>query len=78
MSITTSRPKQTESRPPPWYRVPFVWFVIVLLLATLAAAIHLIVISIEAEDTSVLDPAHGQVFKVPALPSETDPDGNRP
>ena len=75
MSTTTPRPPHTESPPPRWYRVPFVWFVIMLLMATLAAAVHLIVVSFEVEDTSVLDPSHERAFKVPAAPR---PDASRP
>ena len=68
MSNTTPRPKPPGSKPPPWYRVPFVWFVIGLLLATLAAAAHMIVISLDADDPSVLESGHERVFKVPVAP----------
>ncbi len=63
--MSTPRPKPTENAAPPWYRVPFVWFLIGLGLATLLACVHLIVLSVQADDPSVLDPQHQQVFKVP-------------
>ena len=64
----------TDAPAPPWYRVPFVWFVIALFVAMLAAAVHLIVVSIKADDPSVLDPAHEQVFKVPVAPPPPEPE----
>lgn len=68
MSTTTPRPPRPDS-PPPWYRVPFVWFVIALLVLVVASAVHLIVLSFQVQDDSVLDPAHAPAFKVPALPA---------
>ena len=68
MSTTTPRPNPPATKPLPWYRVPFVWFVIVLLLATLAAAAHLIVISLDGYEPSTLEPQHERLFKVPAAP----------
>ena len=44
------------------------WFVIVLLLATLAAAAHMIVISLDGYDPALLEPEHERMFKVPAAP----------
>lgn len=78
MSSTTPRPNQPSSKPPPWYRVPFVWFVIGLLLATLAAAVHMIVISLDADDPSVLESEHERVFKVPVAPPKPAEKNNDP
>lgn len=78
MSTMAARLVRTDPRPPPWYRVPFVWFVIALFVAMLAAAIHLIIVSVQADDPSVLDPKHEQVFKVPVSTAKPAPDTEQP
>lgn len=74
MSTTTPRPQKTATEVTQrWYRVPFVWFAIALFLAILAACVHLIVISIEADDPSVLEREHERVFRVPAAAETSEP-----
>ncbi|HET9048578.1 MAG TPA: hypothetical protein VFN29_06430 [Chiayiivirga sp.] len=54
--------------------MPFVWFLIVLGLVTLLGCVHLIVLSVQADDPSVLDPHHQQMFKMPvATPPASAP-----
>lgn len=75
MSTTAPRsPRTPEGAPPPWYRLPFVWFVIALFVAILAAAVHLVVVSIEMDDPSVLEPGHERAFKIPVSPDRPEPD----
>lgn len=65
--------------PPPWYRVPFVWFAISLLVLIVAACVHFVVLAMSMDNSEV----PGEIqrgFKVPVAPakpeaSDTDPDG---
>lgn len=68
MSTTTPTPTRPTNKSSPWYRVPFVWFAIALLLAIVAAAIHLIVISLDGYEPAELEPQHERMFKVPSAP----------
>lgn len=46
-------PAVTDAAVVPWYRVPLVWFAIVLMGAILAGCIHFIVLSIDHADPAV-------------------------
>lgn len=54
----------TEPGTTAWYRVPLVWFVLLLLVAILGACIHLVVLSSRHVDPEI---PHGErVFRIPA------------
>lgn len=41
------------SQPTPWYHVPLLWFALVLLLAIIAACIHMVLFSIQHQDPAL-------------------------
>lgn len=65
------QPEATDPVAVAWYRVPLVWFALLLFACMLAACIHLIVLSSRHVD---LELAHGErVFRVPAAAVAPDP-----
>jgi hypothetical protein len=59
-----------------WYRVPLVWFALLLFVGILGACIHLVVLSSRHVDAEI---PHGErVFRVPAAAVAPEPPPDAP
>jgi hypothetical protein len=76
--MPTSPPRNNRTVPTPWYRVPLLWFAIVLFIVILAACVHLILISSDGGHALGPDGASQSFRGVPLVRDGATPDDATP